>query len=80
MTEQTNDERGIACCPKGTRPYEQTRRIGQFYRNLFLKCNCGCLRVEKSFFEGSEAKRIARAAAIQEWNEKAQQLRKEQGK
>jgi len=61
----------IKLCPKGTMPYEQMRRIGQFYRNFVLKCNCGCLRVQKSFFEGGEAKRIARAAAIQEWNEKA---------
>lgn len=61
----------IKLCPKGTRPYEQTRRIGQFYRNLVLKCNCSCLRVEKSYFEGGEAKSRARAAAVQEWNEKA---------
>ena len=71
MTEQAKDERGIAYCPKGTRPYEQTRRIGRDNRSLVLKCNCGCLRVQKSFFEGGDAKRIARAAAIQEWNEKA---------
>ncbi|WP_227317459.1 hypothetical protein [Cedecea davisae] len=69
MTEQAKDERGIACCPKGTRAYEQTRRIGQFYRSFVLKCNCGCLRVQKSFFESGEAKSKARAAAIQEWNE-----------
>ncbi|NIG76756.1 hypothetical protein F3J34_24625 [Klebsiella sp. Ap-873] len=61
----------IKLCPKGTRPYEQTRRVGQFYRSFVLKCNCGCLRVQKSFFEGGDAKSKARAAAIQEWNEKA---------
>lgn len=71
MSEQAKDERKIAYCPKGTAPYEHTRRIGQYYRNLVLKCNCGCLRVEKSYFEGREAKSKARAAAIQEWNEKA---------
>lgn len=60
----------IKLCPKGTRSYEQTRRIGRDYRNLVLKCNCGCLRVEQSFFEGNGAKIKARTAAIQEWNEK----------
>ncbi|QIX97434.1 hypothetical protein [Cedecea sp. FDAARGOS_727] len=61
----------IKLCPKGTMPYEQTRRIGQFYRSFVLKCNCGCLRVQKSFFESGEAKSKARAAAVLEWNEKA---------
>lgn len=61
----------IKLCPKGTRPYEQTHRIGQYYRSLVLKCNCGCLRVQQSFFEGDGAKIKARAAAIQKWNEKA---------
>ncbi len=74
----------IKRCPKGTRPYELTRRIGREYRNFVLKCNCGCLRVEQSYWECSGAKGKARASAIHDWNEKVggsdKQLRKEQGK
>lgn len=70
MTEQAKDERGIAYCPKGTRPYEQTRRIGQFSRNFVLKCNCGCLRVAKSYSESTGMKQRIRDEVIAEWNEK----------